>query len=595
METVRDVLAAEFSKALEAELGPEAAGLDPQLAPTRDSRFGDYQCNAAMATGKRFGRKPRDLANSLVEKVEPTLEGVVEKLEVAGPGFINIKLQDEWLANRVDSHDPGHWDQTQPQKVVIDYSSPNVAKEMHVGHLRSTILGDAIARILQFQGHEVVRQNHLGDWGTQFGMLGAYLKETNRQSLEELASIEELYREANAKFHEDEQFQERARAEVVALHNGDAQALETWKTILEQSRKHYESNYQRLKVLLRREDERGESFYNDRLPAVVADLEKRFGPDQNNASIEVRESEGALCVYHKKEDGSPLFLTKEDEPQPFIIRKSDGAFLYATTDLAALRYRIEDLEADRLIYVTDNRQTFHFEQLFATARGAGLTRRNGQEIVLEHVTFGKMLSPNRKPLKTREGGNVRLSALLDEAVERAAEKIQELESERAPDKRNNFSPEEIQEIGQVVGIGAVKYSDLAQNRQTDYIFTWDKLLDLKGNTAPYLMYAYSRIRSIFRDTEAKAGPVTLKEQAERDLALTLLRFPEAVQAACDGWKVNSLADYLYHLATLFHKFYDQCHVLGSDQQASRLTLCERTATTLKIGLSLLGIEVTERM
>lgn len=556
------------------------------VAASRDPKFGDYQCNAAMPAAKKLGRKPRELAEELIAAVKPGLEESVESLEVAGPGFINVRLRDEWLSAQLDAMDVARWPHPS-KRVVVDYSSPNVAKEMHVGHLRSTIIGDAICRILAFAGHDVVRQNHVGDWGTQFGMLCAYLKEHGGE-LEGLSGIEELYRRANALYKEDPEFAARARAEVVNLHGGEPSTLEAWRRVLDRSREHYLPIYRRLGVLLTEEDERGESFYNDRLAEVVEDLATRFAPGRATP-LEVRESEGALCAFLQDEAGKPMF-EKDDQPTPFIIRKSDGAFLYASTDLAALRFRVAELGGEHLIYVVGIPQTLHFQMLFATARAAGLTRLpDGREATLEHVAFGSVLGADRKPLKTREGGTVKLMELLDEAVERAERVVRE--------KSEGFSDEEIRAIAEAVGIGAVKYADLSQSRTTDYVFSFDKMVSMQGNTAPYLMYAYARIRSIVRQGEdSQAGAISLGHPTERALATTLLQFPELLETVMSGWKINLLADYLYGVAGAFNRFYENCRVLDDEEhRASRLALCQRTAEVLERGLGLLGIRVLERM
>lgn len=626
-----------------ASLMPEsqARTVDPLIRPAVDPKFGDYQSNVAMSLGKQLGQKPRDLAGKLVAALQASeaATGLIAGLEIAGPGFINIRLSDAAFAGmlaRIPAGDerlgiePATW----PRTVVVDYSGPNIAKQMHVGHLRSTIIGDTIARVLEFEGHRVIRQNHIGDWGTQFGMLIGYLKEKMPSALEHpeqvhLADLEEFYRAANALDKADPGFAARARAEVVALHHHEPGTLKAWRYIVDESRRQYMPIYRRLGVKLAPEDERGESFYADRLAGVVDELEKGFGhreaasgagagASREAASgeaaglpggrdvphISVEESEGALCVFHCSEKGEPLFKSPEGKPFPMIIRKSDGAFLYATTDLAALQFRLRKLHADRIIYVTDARQIQHFQMVFATVRGAGWA---APEIDLDHVTFGSILGADRKPLKTRSGENIKLAELLDEAAARAEALVRANEADSQ--KGRGFSDAEIKDVAEAVGIGAVKYADLSQNRQSDYVFSWDKMLSLEGNTAPYLMYAYARIRSIYRKgaergaenadaADIGAGEIQLTAPAERALALQLLRFAEILEGVAAGLKINLLTDYLYGLAGAFMRFYENCPVLAADtsaQRLSRLQLCDLTARTLRSGLGLLGIRTLERM
>ncbi|HOB75264.1 MAG TPA: arginine--tRNA ligase [Phycisphaerae bacterium] len=639
MKSIATQLEVLFKQALSQILGDEASSIDPLIRVATDDKFGDYQSNVAMGLGKRLNQKPRDIATRLVEVLNPLAADMCQPFEIAGPGFINIRLKPEWMARQLDAIPAGGPDDRlgmepapDPDRVVVDYSCPNIAKQMHVGHLRSTIIGDSIARILAFQGHEVIRQNHIGDWGTQFGMLIAHLKDQCPEALTDpgqvhLEDLEAFYREANKRDKEDPAFAERARAEVVALHSGQSDTRQAWQYIVEESRRHYEPVYRRLGVLLTREDERGESFYADRLERLVNNLAKQYGPGASAGtppasglpSITVEESEGALCVFLRTPEGEPIFKGPEGNPLPLIIRKSDGAFLYATTDLAALDFRIHELKADRVLYVTGAPQALHFQMVFATVRALGWTipEDKNEEVRLEHVAFGSVLGEDRKILKTRAGSNVKLAELLEEAVRRAEALIRA--SEADPDKRRGFSEEEIQDIAEAVGIGAVKYADLSQNRQSDYVFSFDKMLALEGNTAPYLMYAYARIRSIYRkgategvapglpsdaqDAHAPAGnlaggAITLDEPQERTLGKQILQFSEILDAAAENLKINLITDYLYGLAGTFMKFYENCPVLSADtpeKRASRLRLCDLTARTLKIGLGLLGIRVVERM
>jgi arginyl-tRNA synthetase len=622
-----------FHEALVKVVGAEAGEVDPLIRPSTDPKFGDYQSNVAMGLAKRLGRKPREIAQQVVDALQagPAVAELCEPFEIAGPGFINIRLSSQALAARLSEIPPaGEPDRlgiepaAAPQTVVVDYSGPNIAKEMHVGHIRSTIIGDSIARVLEFGGHRAIRQNHIGDWGTQFGMLCAFVKETMPAALErpeelQIRDLEGFYRQANARDKEDAAFHERARAEVVALHNHEESTLRAWRAVVEASRRNYTPIYERLGVGLRREDERGESFYADRLPEVVKELAERFGGEQAararaSGGMSVEESDGALCVFHWDANGAPVFKNPEGKPFPLIIRKSDGAFLYATTDLAAMRFRVGELGTDRIIYVTDARQALHFQMVFATARAAGWTHRRDAgatptgkmpvpqgEVELDHVTFGSILGEDRKPLKTRSGENVKLAELLDEAVGRAETLIRGNEADEA--KRRGFTEVEIHDIAEAVGVGALKYADLSQNRQSDYVFSWDKMLAMEGNTAPYLMYAYARIRSIYRKGGEVAGTdtasaITLGEPAERALSLQILRFAEIVEGVAKGLRINVLTDYLYELSGLFMKFYESCPVLAADtpqQRASRLRLCDLAARTLRIGLDLLGIRVVERM
>ncbi len=565
----------------------------PLVVPTKDPRFGDYQCNVALKLAKVMHRKPRELAMELIKTVSSEdLLRMCLPLEVAGPGFINISLRPNWMAEMLESFEvsplEGKDSGAEDKTVVVDYSSPNVAKELHVGHIRSTIIGDSICRILTFLGYRVIRQNHIGDWGTQFGLLCAYLRREPQLLEAGLSDLEELYRQARALEKEDPGFREEARDTVVALHRGDPDVLAVWEKIIEASRNHYLEMYKKLGVLLTVADERGESFYNPLLPQVVEELKERFG-NKRQGPLRVEISDGAVCVFHYKDDGSPMFLGHNDSPLPFIIQKSDGAYLYATTDLAALKFRVVELGADWIIYVTDARQKLHFEMLFATARGAGYAPAG--EVKLEHVTFGSILGKDRKPFKTRAGQTVKLSQLLDEAVARARKVI---------DSNRGFTDEETEQIAQIVGIGAVKYADLSQLRTTDYVFDWDKMLSLEGNTAPYLMYAYARIRSILRKggyDKPPEGPISLDSEYERKLGLSLLRFPDVVSALPAGWKIHLLADYLYGLAGDFMAFYEHCPVLVAEEvkRISRLRLCGLTSLVLRQGLALLGIEVPERM
>jgi arginyl-tRNA synthetase len=568
-----------------ALIGPAA---DPAsiLQSTRDAQFGDYQSNAALSQAKAARKSPRDLANSWLPQLQEGLKGVAT-VDIAGPGFLNLKLDNAWIAGQLANFDPEHWVHDQPhQRVVVDYSSPNVAKNMHVGHIRSTIIGDSIARLLTFRGHFVIRQNHLGDWGTQFGMLCAYMLENPS----EMIGISDLYRKAYASFTTDPAFAERARNTVVKLHGGDPETRKVWERVLDRSRDHFEPLYRRLGVLLTPDDERGESFYNDQLDATVGELEQRFGQRKNG--LEVKVSDGALCAFLYDDKGEPMFLNADKEALPFLIRKSDGAYLYATTDLAACRFRVEQLKADRIIVLTDARQILHFKMLIATSERAGWLSPEGRPHVgFEHVTFGTILGPDRKPFKTRDGENVPLNDLLEEGHLRCRTLVESNE--------RGFSAEEVEEIAETISLDSIKYADLSQHRSTDYVFQWDRMLALEGNTAPYLLYAYARIQSIARKggEAAAATAIALEHADERALALALLRFPEALEQVEQEWRLNLLTEYLYDLSGLFSRFYENCPVLKSEgaMKASRLRLCALTAATIRTGLNLLGIQVVEKM
>ncbi len=574
-----------------------ATGCDDCAAivrPSTDPKFGDYQANGVMALAKKLKTNPRKLAEEVVENLD--LSDICEQPDVAGPGFINLRLKPDFITDRlleINKHiaNLGIDKVAVSKTIVVDFSSPNIAKQMHVGHLRSTIIGDCICRVLECLGHKIIRQNHIGDWGTQFGMLCALynkkLLETSATGVAmraeaPLADQEAFYREAKSLYDSDEQFREEARAAVVGLYRGDGILTRYWEIIRKSSIDHCQELYELLRITLKPQDVRGESEYNKDLPVVVRDSEK---------SGLAKESDGAVCVF------PPGFKNKEGQPLPFIIQKSDGAYLYATTDLAALRYRIDDLKANAIIYVTDARQKLHFEMLFAVAKMAGWV---SDDIELSHVMFGSILGEDGTPLKTRTGENVKLKELLDEAVERAKAIVEEKNPELSPDTK--------EQIAKAVGIGAVKYADYSNNRTSDYVFSFDKMLAMDGNTAPYMQYAYARIKSIERKAQTKdvdiedelAGleVLNLTEPAELDLAKYLIRYGEAIQAAAADYRPNYLTAYLYELAQKFSAFYTNCPVLKADpgKRPTRLLLCDLTARTIKHGLSeLLGIEVVEQM
>ncbi len=563
-----------------------------------DPRFGDYQANGVMALAKQIKTNPRRLAEQVLAQLD--LSDLCEPPEIAGPGFINLRLKPQYVAvqlRRVEGDPRGRlgMDETPtPERIVVDLSSPNVAKQMHVGHLRSTIIGDCICRLLEFQGHAVIRQNHIGDWGTQFGMLICYLyrrygtklrESQNGLSALSIPDMEAFYREAKALFDSDAKFASASREYVVKLQSGDPNVLRAWRFICGQSLRSFQDLYQELGVSLTEKDVRGESAYNDDLAKVVEDL-RRMG-------LAV-ESEGAVCVF------PPGFKTKEGEPLPFLIQKSDGAYLYATTDLAALRYRVDVLHVDRIIYVTDARQIQHFQMLFKEAEMAGWDWRDGKKVELVHVPFGSVLGEDGKPLKTRSGENVKLKDLLDEAVERARAVVEE--------KNPELPPEQKAKIAEAVGVGAVKYADYSNNRTSDYVFSFDKMLAMDGNTAPYMQYAYARVRSIERKAESRdidirqelqnLADLNLGEPTELDLGKHLVRYAETIESAVADYRPNYLTSYLYELAQKFSSFYTECPVLDAppDRRPTRLLLCDLTAKTIRHGLSqLLGIQVVEQM
>jgi len=592
MKPTIDILEERISAAMATATGcDDCAAI---VRPSTDPKFGDYQANGVMALAKKLKTNPRKLAEDVVGNLD--LSDICEPPEVAGPGFINLRLKPEFLADRlleINRHiaSLGIDVTSKPKTIVVDFSSPNIAKQMHVGHLRSTIIGDCICRILECLGHKIIRQNHIGDWGTQFGMLICYFYRTYGDSLKQsgitvsdisIPNMEVFYRKANKLFNTDSDFASESREYVVKLQSGDQEVFGIWQFICQQSLYGFQDLYWSLGIELNLSDVRGESFYNDKLADVVGDLKR------NELTV---ESDGAICVF------PPGFKNKEGQPLPFIIQKSDGAYLYATTDLAALRYRVNELKANAIIYVTDTRQKLHFEMLFAVAKMAGWV---SDDIELSHVMFGSILGEDGTPLKTRAGENVKLKELLDEAVERAKAVVEE--------KNPELSPEKKEQIAKAVGIGAVKYADYSNNRTSDYVFSFDKMLAMDGNTAPYMQYAYARIKSIERKAQTKDVDIedeladlknlNLTEPAELDLAKYLIRYGEAIQAAIADYRPNYLTAYLYELAQKFSAFYTNCPVLKAEpgKRPTRLLLCDLTAKTIKHGLSeLLGIEVVEQM
>jgi arginyl-tRNA synthetase len=551
------------------------------VRPCPDTRFGDYQTSAVMGIAKELKRNPRQIASDIVSKLD--VSEWCDKVEVAGGGFINFRVKPSAMAEILREAAAGKHlffeKTTSPKTIIVDFSSPNVAKPMHVGHIRSTILGDCLARTFRLLGHKVITDNHIGDWGTQFGKLILGWKNyLNKEALEKspIAEMERIYKFVNEKCESDPQVLEQARRELVLLQSGDPENLEIWKKMIELSRIEFESIYKRLDVKF--DYTLGESFYNPRLNDVVNELVRK--------GI-ARESEGAIVVFF---DDDPYLKDK-----PAIIRKSDGAFNYATTDLATIAYRVETWNPDEIIYVTDGRQQLHFQQIFATFRK--WHPELNDKLKLVHVWFGSILGEDGKPFKTRSGDTVKLADLLDEAEERAFKVVTEKNPQLPEDQRR--------EIARVVGIGAVKYADLLPNRQVDYVFSWDKMLALNGNTAPYLQYAYARIRSIFRkgdiDEESLAARYSEKMEltAPEEIALVrhLVNFGLSIQAVANEYRPNLMCNYLYELAGLLAKFYESCPVLkaGEPQRTTRLAICQLTAKVLKQGLYILGIKTLEQM
>lgn len=582
---IKQLLSEKVSAAMVAAGLP--ADTNPALSISNRPQFGDYQANGVMGAAKKIKKNPRELATKVVEQLD--LEGIASKIELAGPGFINIHLDQTWLSsqlNHVQGDEKigvaqrGASPQDIQKTVVVDYSAPNLAKEMHVGHLRSTIIGDAVVRALEFRGDKVIRQNHMGDWGTQFGMLIAHLSDklqANEVAETALADLENFYREAKVRFDDEEGFADRAREYVVKLQSGDEACAQLWQQFIDISISHSEDIYQKLNVTLGRDDIMGESAYNPDLPVVIDELMAK--------GIAV-EDQGAKVVFIEE------MANKDGEPSVFIVQKSGGGYLYATTDLSACRHRSGDLAADRIIIFTDARQALHFKQVEIVARKAGFLPEN---VGYDHCPFGMMMGNDGKPFKTRSGGTIKLAELLDEAVSRASDLI----AEKNPD----YDEATLKEISEKVGIGAVKFADLSKNRTSDYIFNWKTMLSFEGATAPYLQYAYSRIQSIF--TKAGVDPSTTKsainivEPQEKALVLKLLQLEDVVDAVISECTPNLLCNYLYELASLYMSFYEACPILkegiDEDVKQSRLALCQIIASALKKGLDILGIDTMERM
>lgn len=576
-DTIRQLIQQAIAQLVAEGVLPE--GLSPaiQVENTRDKTHGDFASNIAMMLAKPAGMKPRDLAEKIIAAL-PTDENV-SKADIAGPGFINFFQNTQALASRLDAaladERIGVRKAGPLQRTVVDLSAPNLAKEMHVGHLRSTIIGDGVARVLEFLGDTVIRQNHVGDWGTQFGMLMAYLQE-NPITSDELADLENFYRAAKQRFDESPEFADRARGLVVKLQAGDAECLALWSKFKDISLSHCQKIYELLNVKLTMADVMGESAYNDDLANVVNDL---------RAKGLLVESNGAQCVFLDQ------FKTADGEPLPVIIVKADGGYLYATTDLAAVRYRNSVLKADRVLYFVDQRQALHFQQVFEVARLAGFVTR---PMEMEHMGFGTMNGADGRPFKTRDGGTVKLIDLLTEAQDRAYTLVK--------GKNPDLAEDEQRKIAKVVGIDAVKYADLSKHRTSDYSFNFDLMLNFEGNTAPYLLYAYTRVAGVFRklgkDFNEVDGQIVLEAPQEQELAAKLAQFGEVLNNVADKGTPHTLCAYLYDVAGLFSSFYENCPILNAqtpEQMQGRLRLAALTGRTLKQGLELLGLETLERM
>jgi arginyl-tRNA synthetase len=577
-DTIRQLIQQALANLTTAGVLP--AGLSPaiQVENTKDKTHGDFASNIAMMLAKPAGMKPRDLAEQLIAALPA--DAAISKVEIAGPGFLNFYQDNQALAQRLEvalADAALNVRKVGPaQRVVVDLSAPNLAKEMHVGHLRSTIIGDGVARVLEFLGDEVIRQNHVGDWGTQFGMLLAYMQENPAAADSELSDLENFYRAAKKRFDESPEFAERARELVVQLQAGDAECLRLWTRFNDISLSHCQALYDRLGVKLSMADVKGESAYNDDLANVVADLK---------AKGLLSESDGAQCVFMDE------FKNAEGNPLPLIVQKAGGGYLYATTDLAATRYRANVLKADRALYFVDQRQALHFQMVFSAARLAGFVPASMQ---LEHMGFGTMNGADGRPFKTRDGGTVKLVDLINEAEERAYSLVKS--------KNPELDEAELRQIANAVGVSAVKYADLSKHRASDYSFNFELMLSFEGNTAPYLLYAYTRVASVFRklgkDFSEVDGQIRLEAPQEIDLATKLAQFGEVLNNVADKGTPHILCAYLYDLAGLFSSFYEHCPILSADDQAtqqSRLRLAALSGRTLKQGLELLGLHTLERM
>jgi len=601
MKSILSILSSRVLASLRA-IGAEG---DPLIRQSSDEKFGDYQSNCAMGLAKKLGQKPRDLAATIVEHL--AVDDICDTVDIAGPGFLNFHLKPQFFAQGLQdvptqvsdaTHDRlGFATATPAETIVVDMSSPNLAKEMHVGHLRSTVIGDAVARVLEFAGHEVIRENHVGDWGTQFGMLVAYLRRENPAVADNpkslvISDLEAFYIAAKKLFDTDEAFKTESRETVVALQRGDPATRTIWEAFCQESLRHCHDIYERLDIKL---IDRGESFYTKKMETAVATLEAMKEKDPQGL---VRDSDGALCIFM---DG---FTTRDGEPLPLIVRKSDGGFNYATSDLATILHRLESLKATRIIYVVGIPQKQHFAMVFSAVRALGWT---GPAVSLEHLGFGSMLNKTGQPFKTREGGTVKLKSLLDEAVARARSVLTQSTSEDQPQNRSAMTSDQADTIAETIGLAAVKYFDLSHALSSDYKFDLDMMVSMEGNTAPYMLYAYARIRSIGRKADVDwsslptDSPIILEHPAEIALAKKVLQFAEVYELLLKDLRLNVLTDYLYELSKTFSRFYDKKHgvrIIDASPESlrnSRLRLCDVTARTLKLGLQLLGIETVEQM
>jgi len=576
IELFSDAAASAYPQLCERGKHPEL-----EIKQATHEQFGHYQCNSAMRLAKDLREPPRKIAENLIAEIEKNDGSLIEKMEAAGPGFINITLNPDQIAafaDRMLRNKQFGLETARQKKVIVEFSSPNTAKELHVGHLRSTIIGDSIARIFEYFGHDVLRLNHVGDWGTQFGMLIAYMKEEAPEVLKgnrdtDLSHLVDWYKAAKKKFDEDPDFRKRSQLEVVALQGGDPESFHAWEIICGISRKAYREIYDLLDVKI---EERGESFYNPVLADTVKELEKL-------GLVEI--SEGAKCIFLEG------YKNREGKPLPMLIQKSDGGYNYDTTDMAAIRQRLLEEKADRIIYVTDAGQSLHFQMIFDAARKAGWL--DDGKVQMDHVTFGLVLGPDGKKFRTRSGETEKLIDLLFKAVEKAKEIVRE--------KNPDMDEKQLEELARKIGIGAVKYADLSTNRVSDYTFSYDRMLRFDGNTAAYLMYCYVRVNGIKRKTGSdiekviEESSLNLSHASEIALALHLARFGEVLERVMDDLLPNRLTDYLYSLAEKFNAFFRDCRVEGSDEENSRLLLCEITSRVMRTGLHLLGVETVERM
>lgn len=587
MTSVKTLLEHRFDQALVRAFGDALSGTDPMLTPTTNPKFGDFQANVAMSLAKPLKQAPRAIAEQIVQHLDTA--DLCDPPEIAGPGFINLRLKTHFLENQLKTlqHDQrlGVASASHPQRIIVDYPSPNIAKEMHVGHLRPSVIGDCLARILEFLGHNVMRLSHIGDWGTPFGMLIAYLREAYPEALATTSSLDlgdlaTFYRAAKKRFDEDDAFQAAARQSVVQLQAGDEETLHAWRIVCDLSNRTNRKIFD-LMGLSPKIQERGESFYNPLLPGVLEELD-RLGL--------LVEDSGAQCVFLEG------FTNKDGNPLPLIVQKSDGGYNYATTDLAAIRYRVQEDQIDRVIYPVGMEQTNHFAQIFQVGKRAGWIT---DDVSFDYAPLGSILGEDGKKLKSRSGEAVRLTDLLDEAIARARTDLEA----RLDEEGRQESEEFVNNVAKVVGIGAVKYADLSQNRTSNYIFNYDKMLALQGNTAPYMLYAYVRVQGISRkggiDFEALGtdAKIVLADESELTLAKHLLQFEDVMHTVEHDLLPNRLCEYLFELSKKFNQFYDRCPVLQAEEptRTSRLILADLTARTIKLGLSLLGISVLERM